>query len=65
MEYRRLGRSGVLVSPLGLGTIDFGGVITEKDSFEIMRRAIDGASIFSIRPTFITMGKANVSLENY
>ena len=46
MEYRRLGRSGVLVSPLCLGTIDFGGVITEKDSFEIARKAIDGDQFF-------------------
>ena len=46
MEYRRLGRSGVLVSPLCLGTIDFGGVITEKKSFEIMHRAIEGGINF-------------------
>ena len=42
MEYRRLGRSGVLVSPLCLGTIDFGGVINEEVSFEIMNKALDG-----------------------
>ena len=46
MEYRRLGRSGVLVSPLCLGTMNFGGVTAEKDSFEIMRKALDGGINF-------------------
>ncbi len=46
MEYRRLGRSGVLVSPLCLGTMNFGGVTTENDSFEIMRKAVDGGINF-------------------
>jgi 1-deoxyxylulose-5-phosphate synthase len=46
MEYRRLGRSGVLVSPLCLGTMNFGGVTPEKDSFEIMRKALDGGINF-------------------
>ena len=30
MEYRRLGRSGVLVSPLCLGTMNFGGTTNEE-----------------------------------
>lgn len=42
MDYRRLGRSGVLVSPLCLGTIDFGGLTTQEDSMEIMQKAVDG-----------------------
>jgi aryl-alcohol dehydrogenase-like predicted oxidoreductase len=46
MEYRRLGRSGVLVSPLCLGTMNFGGVTPEKDSFEIMQKAVDGGINF-------------------
>jgi aryl-alcohol dehydrogenase-like predicted oxidoreductase len=46
MEYRRLGCSGVLVSPLGLGTIDFGGNISEENSFAIMQRAVDGGINF-------------------
>lgn len=46
MEYRRLGRSGVLVSPLCLGTMNFGGVTSEADSFEIMRKAVDGGISF-------------------
>jgi aryl-alcohol dehydrogenase-like predicted oxidoreductase len=47
MEYRMLGRSGVLVSPLCLGTMNFGGSTSEKDSFEIMQKAVeDGINFF-------------------
>ena len=41
MEYRVLGRSGVLVSPLCLGTMNFGGSTDEKDSFAIMQKAVE------------------------
>lgn len=46
MEYRRLGRSGVLVSPICLGTMNFGGSTTEEDSFAIMQKAVDGGINF-------------------
>jgi 1-deoxyxylulose-5-phosphate synthase len=46
MEYRMLGRSGVLVSPLCLGTMNFGGSTNEKDSFEIMQKAVEGGINF-------------------
>lgn len=46
MEYRQLGRSGVLVSPLCLGTMNFGGSTDEKDSFTIMQKAVDGGINF-------------------
>ena len=46
MEYRKLGRSGVLVSPLCLGTLNFGGATNEKDSFTIMQKAVDGGINF-------------------
>ena len=41
IEHRRLGRSGVLVSNLCLGTMNFGWKISEEDSFAIMDRALD------------------------
>jgi aryl-alcohol dehydrogenase-like predicted oxidoreductase len=41
MHYRRLGRSGVSVSPLCLGTMMFGGPADEAESLRIMHRAID------------------------
>lgn len=40
MEYRMLGRSGVLVSPLCLGAMNFGGPTSEEDSFAIMQKAV-------------------------
>ena len=46
MEYRKLGRSGVLVSPLCLGTMNFGGSTNEEDSFAIMRKAVDSGINF-------------------
>jgi aryl-alcohol dehydrogenase-like predicted oxidoreductase len=41
MEYRQLGRAGVRVSPLCLGTMNFGPQTTEEDSFRIMDRALE------------------------
>lgn len=41
MQYRHLGRSGVLVSPLCLGTMNFGPHTTEPDSHAIMDRALE------------------------
>ena len=46
MEYRKLGRSGVLVSPLCLGTMNFGGSTEEVDSFAIMQKAVEGGINF-------------------
>ncbi|MCA2228065.1 aldo/keto reductase [Nonomuraea aurantiaca] len=39
MDYVNLGRSGLRVSPLCLGTMNFGPLTTEEDSFAIMDRA--------------------------
>ncbi len=41
MEYRYLGRTGIRVSPLCLGTMMFGGRTTPDDSYEIIDAAID------------------------
>ncbi len=46
MEYRILGRTGVLVSPLCLGAMNFGGPTSEEDSFEIMKRATEAGINF-------------------
>ena len=46
MEYRKLGRSGVLVSPLCLGTMNFGGPTDEAESFAIMQKAVEGGINF-------------------
>ncbi len=44
MEYRNLGRTGLKVSPLCLGTMNFGPRTSEADSFAIMDEAL-GAGI--------------------
>ncbi|GGR06025.1 aldo/keto reductase [Deinococcus ruber] len=41
MEYRQLGRTGLQVSPLCLGTMNFGPETSEDDSHQIMNRALD------------------------
>ena len=41
-----LGRSGVLVSPLCLGTMNFGGPTSEEDSVAIMHKAVEGGINF-------------------
>src|ERR687886_2806412 len=41
MEYRKLGRTGLKVSPLCLGTMNFGPQTSEADSFAIMDKALE------------------------
>jgi NDP-hexose 2,3-enoyl reductase len=41
MEYTNLGRTGLRVSRLCLGTMNFGPKTTEPDSFQIMNRALE------------------------
>jgi 1-deoxyxylulose-5-phosphate synthase len=46
MEYRNFGRTGVKVSPLCLGTMNFSDPSGEKESIEIMNRALDSGINF-------------------
>ncbi|GIK73009.1 MAG: aldo/keto reductase [Chloroflexota bacterium] len=46
MNYRPLGRTGVLVSPLCLGAMNFGGPTDEAESIAIINRALDGGINF-------------------
>ncbi|MGW7466964.1 aldo/keto reductase [Streptomyces xantholiticus] len=41
MEYTQLGRTGLVVSRLGLGTMNFGSHTSESDSHAMMDRALD------------------------
>ena len=41
MAYAHLGRSGLLVSRIALGTMDFGYLLDESSSFEVMDAAVD------------------------
>ncbi len=46
IEYRSLGRTGVQVSPLCLGCMNFGGRTNEDDSIEIINHAVDAGINF-------------------
>jgi aryl-alcohol dehydrogenase-like predicted oxidoreductase len=46
MEYRALGRTGVKVSPLCLGTMNFGEPTAEDESMRIIHAALDGGINF-------------------
>ena len=46
MTYGHLGRSGLLVSRIGLGTMNFGFTVDESTSFAIMDAAIDAGINF-------------------
>jgi len=67
MYYRKLGRTGVDVSSLCLGTMMFGGATAEKDSIRIIHRAmdvginfIDTANIYNRGESEVTVGRALV-----
>jgi aryl-alcohol dehydrogenase-like predicted oxidoreductase len=46
MEYRDLGRSGLKVSPLCLGAMNFGECIEEMEAFHIIQEALDAGINF-------------------
>lgn len=46
MQYRQLGRSGILVSPICLGTMNFGDPTPEGESILMINRAIDAGINF-------------------
>ncbi len=46
MEYRSLGRTGVMVSPLCLGTMNFGKPTNEEESVAIINRALEAGINF-------------------
>ena len=52
MKYRKLGRSGVQVSELCLGTMNFGPRTSEADSLQILSRAglLESAEILTLHP---------------
>ena len=48
IEYKRLGKNGVLVSNLCLGTMNFGWHTDKEESFKIMDRALElGINFFA------------------
>jgi aryl-alcohol dehydrogenase-like predicted oxidoreductase len=65
MEYRLFGRTGVKVSPICLGTMNFGGVTGEADSIRIVDAALDAginfldtANVYNAGESEAVVGKA-------
>ncbi|MGD9854802.1 MAG: aldo/keto reductase [Planctomycetaceae bacterium] len=65
MDYRQLGRAGVRVSPVCLGTMMFGGQTPEAESIRIIHRAIDQgvnfldtANMYNAGESELVVGKA-------
>lgn len=65
MEYRKLGCSGVLVSPLCLGTMNFGGSTKEEDSFTIMQKAVDSGINFFDTANVYNKGESERIVGNF
>ncbi|MBI84364.1 MAG: NADP-dependent oxidoreductase [Planctomycetaceae bacterium] len=60
MQYRKLGRTGVDVSSLCLGTMMFGGATNEKDSIRIIHRALDAGINFVDTANIYNQGESEV-----
>ncbi|MBW2267794.1 MAG: aldo/keto reductase [Deltaproteobacteria bacterium] len=65
MQRRRLGRSGLVVSEIGLGTMTFGSMADEAESFACLDAAfdagvnfIDAAEIYPVPPDPATAGRS-------
>src|SRR3972149_9543128 len=65
MDYRLFGRTGVRVSPLCLGAMNFGGVTGEADSLRILHAALDAginfvdtANVYNAGQSEVVVGKA-------
>lgn len=64
MEYRYIGRTGLRVSPICLGTMTFGSTTSKKDAFAIMDKAyeaginfFDTAEVYPVPPMAETYGE--------
>ena len=60
MKYNKLGRSGLMVSKLCLGTMNFGAITPEKESYKIMDRALELGINFLIRQMFTVVKREKV-----
>jgi aryl-alcohol dehydrogenase-like predicted oxidoreductase len=66
MNHRHLGRTGLKVSHLCLGTMNFGPHTTEPDSFAIMDRALDeGVNFFDTADVYGGKGTTEKILGNW
>ena len=66
MKYRRLGHTGLIVSEVALGSMQFGGKMNmgnlgQEDTTRMVKGPRTVASISSIRPTSTASGRARHS----
>jgi 1-deoxyxylulose-5-phosphate synthase len=65
MEYRRLGRTGLKVSTICLGTMQFGWTAAEADSYQIMNRAVElGCNFFDTADMYSSWHPGNQGGES-
>jgi aryl-alcohol dehydrogenase-like predicted oxidoreductase len=66
MNHKHLGRTGLKVSPLCLGTMNFGPHTTEPDSFAVMDRALDeGINFFDTADVYGGKGATEAIVGNW
>src|ERR1700716_2896931 len=72
MKLRRMGKTGLKVSEICLGTMTFGHQCDEKTSFAIMDKAaehgfdfIDTADVYPVPPTSETAGRSEEIVGNW
>ena len=72
MEYRKLGRTGLDISLIGLGTMTWGFQNTQDDGFEQMDYALehgvnffDTAEMYAVPPSADTYGKTETIIGNW
>ena len=65
MEYRKFGRTGLSVSPLGLGSVNFGWLTDEADSFAILDHAFDRGLNFLDTSNSYNAGKSEALIGRW
>jgi len=65
MDYKTLGRTALQVSPLALGTVNFGWLTDEKDSLAILDEALDSGINFIDTSDNYNAGKTETILGKY